>query len=148
MPPLGGQRPSKLLAAMRQLVLPGKESCVIFRHMFFRRLPFAIQIQLGEDRSSTTAELVARADDLLAATRTATMPVAAVEEETVATDSRPSKRRRSQWGNKKRPHTGGNGGNSSNGGNQAAISSWTCFTHTKHRDQTIKCHPSCSRAGN
>ena len=150
MPPLGGQRPSELLAAMRQLVPPGEESSVIFRHMFFRRLPAAIQIQLGEDRTSTTAELAARADDLLAATRTATMPVAAVEEETVAaaTEHRPNKRKKSQWGQKKRPHTDGNGGRSSNGGNQAAISSWTCFAHTKYGDQAIKCHPSCSRAEN
>ena len=149
MPPLGGRRPSELLAAMRQLVPPGEENSVIFRHMFFRRLPSAIQIQLGEDRSSSTAELAARADDLLAAAKTATMPVAAVEEETVAaaTDSRPTKRKRSQRGNK-RPHTGGDGGRSSNGGNQAAIAGWTCFAHTKFGDKASRCHPSCSRAGN
>ena len=137
---LARQRPSVLLAAMRQLVPPGKENCVIFRHMFFRRLPATIQIQLGEDRSSTTAVLAARADDLLAASRTATMPV--------ATEKPPNKRKRSMWGQKKRPHTGGNGGNSNNGGNQAAISNWTCFAHTKYGDQANRCHPSCSRAEN
>jgi hypothetical protein len=148
MPPLGGRRPSELLAAMRQLVSPGEENTAIFRHMFFRRLPSNIQIQLGEDRSSSTAELAARADDLLAAAKTAAMPVAAVEEVQVVAESRSSKRKKPQWGEKKRPHTGGDGGRSSNGGNQAAIAGWTCFAHTKFGDKASRCHPACSRAGN
>ena len=112
--------------------------------MFFRSLPTNIQTQLGEDRSSTTAKLAARADDLVAATRTATMWVAAVEEETVAaaTESRPNKGKMSQQGLKKRPQNGGNSGN------QAAIASWTCLSHTKYGDQARRCNPACSTAEN
>ena len=105
-------------------------------------------MQLGEDRSSTTAELAARVDDLLAATMTTTMPVVAVEEEKTveaAMESRPNKRKRSQWGQKKRPY---NGGNSGNNGNQAAMASWTCLSHTKYGDQARRCHPAYSRAEN
>ena len=48
--PLGGQKPSALLAQMRQLCPAGEEATKFFRAAFLRRLPPAISLQLAEDR--------------------------------------------------------------------------------------------------
>jgi hypothetical protein len=66
LPSLGGQRPSALLAQMRQLCPQGEETGVIFRHLFLQRLPAQVRLQLAEDRHSPVQALAARADTLMA----------------------------------------------------------------------------------
>ena len=66
LPSLGGQRPSALLAQMRQLCPKGEETGVIFRHLFLQRLPNQVRLQLAEDRHSPVQALAARADTLMA----------------------------------------------------------------------------------
>jgi hypothetical protein len=63
--PLGGLRPSVLLAQMRQLLPPGEENTVLFRCLFLRRLPREIRLALAEDRFSPVAALAARADSMI-----------------------------------------------------------------------------------
>jgi hypothetical protein len=65
LPPLGGQRPSALLAQMRQLCPGGEETTLLFRSIFLRRLPAAVRMQLAEDRYSPVAALAARADKIM-----------------------------------------------------------------------------------
>jgi len=66
LPALGGQRPSALLAHMRQLCPPGEEQGQIFRQLFLQRLPAQVRLQLAEDRHSPVQALAARADTLMA----------------------------------------------------------------------------------
>jgi hypothetical protein len=65
LPPLGGQRPSSLLAQMRQLCPPGEEHTMFFRGLFLQRLPPQLRMQLAEDRHSPVQALAARADALV-----------------------------------------------------------------------------------
>jgi hypothetical protein len=65
LPPLGGQKPSALLAQMRQLCPPGEENTMFFRGSFLQRLPPALRLQLAEDRHSPVQALAARADALI-----------------------------------------------------------------------------------
>jgi hypothetical protein len=57
LPPLGGQKPSVLLAQMRQLCPPGEENTMFFRGVFLQRLPLGIRMQLAEDRLSPVQAL-------------------------------------------------------------------------------------------
>jgi len=66
LPALGGQRPSALLARMRQLCPPGEDQGEIFRQLFIQRLPAQVRLQLAEDRHSLVQALAARADTLMA----------------------------------------------------------------------------------
>ena len=66
LPALGGQRPSALLAQMRQLCPQGEEAGFIFRQLFLQRLPSQVRLQLAEDRHSPVQALAARADTLMA----------------------------------------------------------------------------------
>jgi len=65
-PALGGQRPSVLLAEMRQLCPSGEVDTKIFRGLFLRRLPQEIRLALAEDHLSPILAMAARADALLA----------------------------------------------------------------------------------
>jgi len=65
LPPLGGEKPSTLLANMKQLCPPGEDSSMMFRGMFLSRLPPLIRLQLAEDRVSPVQALAARADALV-----------------------------------------------------------------------------------
>jgi hypothetical protein len=69
MPALGGQRPSVLLAEMRQLCPAGEVDSKIFRGLFLRRLPQEIRLALAEDHLSPILAMAARADALLAHSR-------------------------------------------------------------------------------
>jgi len=68
-PALGGQRPSVLLAEMRQLCPSGEVDTKIFRGLFLRRLPQEIRLALAEDHLSPILAMAARADALLAHSR-------------------------------------------------------------------------------
>jgi len=66
LPPLGGKKPSTLLANMKQLCPPGEGATMMFRGMFLLRLPPLIRLQLAEGCVSPVHALVARADALIA----------------------------------------------------------------------------------
>ena len=68
MPPLGGQRPSVLLAEMRQLCPSGEADTKLFRSLFLRRLPQSIRMAISEDQLSPIQAIAARADALMAHT--------------------------------------------------------------------------------
>ena len=83
LPALGGQRPSVLLAQMRQLVPPGEENGWLFRCLFLRRLPREVRLALAEDRHSPVAALAARADALVVHRDSSVAAVAAAVDDPV-----------------------------------------------------------------
>ncbi len=85
MPPLGGRRPSELLAEMLQLCPRDDVDGKIIRYMFLFRLTPTMQSMLGEDDTSSITDLAARADALMDAEAAKEHAVAAaVEEATIA----------------------------------------------------------------
>jgi hypothetical protein len=102
LPPLGGQKPSALLAQIRQLCPTGEENTKFFRITFLRRLPPAVRSQLAEDRFSPVSVLAARADkimvhhshQLVAAAAEAEDPVVAA----AATGGRPTSKGKAKKG--------------------------------------------------
>jgi hypothetical protein len=86
--PLGGQRPSSLLADLTQLCPAADRQSELFRFCFIHRLPREIRILLAQDQTSTLRELADQADVLMshggqpvaavAAVEPAVQPVAAV----------------------------------------------------------------------
>jgi hypothetical protein len=59
MPPLGGRRPSELLAEMLQLCPRDDVDGRIIRYMFLFRLTPTMQSMLGEDDTSSITDLAA-----------------------------------------------------------------------------------------
>jgi len=85
MPPLGGRRPSELLAEMQQLCPRDDADGKLIRYMFLFRLTPTMQSMLGEDETPSIADLAAQADFLMDAEAAKDNAIAAaVEEATVA----------------------------------------------------------------
>jgi uncharacterized membrane protein YgcG len=64
MEPLGGRKPSELLASMLELCPRGHESSIFFTHLFLERLPAELRITLGEDDHQNVRALAQKADAL------------------------------------------------------------------------------------
>jgi hypothetical protein len=66
MEPLGGRKPSELLAAMLELCPRGHETSIFFTHLFLERLPAELRIMLGEDNHQNPRDVAKKADSLWA----------------------------------------------------------------------------------
>jgi hypothetical protein len=66
MEPLGGRKPSELLAAMLELCPRGPETSIFFTHLFLERLPAELRIMLGEDDHQNPRDVAMKADSLWA----------------------------------------------------------------------------------
>jgi hypothetical protein len=153
LPALGGQRPSALLAQMRQLCPPGEENGLIFRGLFIQRLPQQIRLQLAEDRHSPVQALAARADTLMA--HHSYNAVAAVEmhsveeaEEVVAAvrdPKKPARKQQQQQGRRKAAAPG-----SKAGGGGLKKEAWLCRRHHQYGSRAYECEDpdSCGWSGN
>jgi hypothetical protein len=134
MPPLGGQRPSVLLAQMRQLLPLGEENSVIFRCLFLRRLPREIRLALAEDRYSPVAALATRADALVphhdpAVAAVAAPAAVAVQDPVVApaiAGGRPAQQPKK-------------GGKKPGGGKGRPPRVGVCYSHWKYGDDAYHC---------
>jgi hypothetical protein len=151
LPALGGQRPSALLAQMRQLCPPGEETSLLFRYLFVQRLPQQVRLQLAEDRHSPVQALAARADTLMA--HHSYNAVAAVEthsvgeeEEIVAAVRDPKKPARKQQQGKKKAAAPG----SKSGGGGPKKEAWLCRRHHQYGGRAYECEDpdSCGWSGN
>jgi hypothetical protein len=139
LPALGGQRPSALLAQMRQLCPPGEEQGQIFRRLFIQRLPAQVRLQLAEDRHSPVQALAARADTLMANHSYA--GVAAVKtasEEDASSVAAVSDRRRPDDG-KKQWRKGGRGGKAAGGKQEPWHILGICKRHYDFGKECYKC---------
>jgi len=79
MGPLGGRRPSELLAAMLELCPRGEERNIFFTHLFLERLPAELRIMLGENDREDVRALADKADQLWALHGGRVHQIAAVE---------------------------------------------------------------------
>jgi len=105
MPPLGGQRPSVMLAQMKQLLPPGEEKSVLFRCLFLKRLPRELRLALAEDHFSPVEALAARADKLVVHHDALPAVAATVEDPVVApvtTGGRPAAQHAAAGGSRKK----------------------------------------------
>jgi hypothetical protein len=64
MEPLGGRKPSELLASMLELCPRVHETSIFFIHLFLERLPAKLQITLGKDDHQNVRALAKKADTL------------------------------------------------------------------------------------
>ena len=147
LPPIGGRRPSELLAEMSTLCPRGEQNSNIFRYMFYFRLPPRVQELLGEDDQSSVVELAARADTFTLNEASKTEAVNAVEESTVAAaGAPPTSSRKRKWARQKGAQK--KDGNVGDSDSDAWKSSGMCYAHFMYGARARSCKPPCSRAGN
>ncbi len=142
LPPLGGQKPSVLLAQMRQLCPPGEDNTMIFRAAFLQRLPSSIRMQLAEDRFSPVQALAARADALVVH-HSYQVAAAAVEEPgDVAAAVQGS---RQPWKKKgKAPHSGRGAAGGAAKGEKPWDKLGICRLHYRYGADAIGCAAPCA----
>jgi len=152
LPPLGGQRPSVMLAEMRQLCAPGEDTSEIFRGLFLRRLPREMRLVLAEDRESPVQAIAARADALVAHAQpgvVAPVPVQLTNDPVVAAAttggrSQPQKQRKPSRG-RGSGRGGGRGGSRDKQEPKIGI----CYWHWKYGDEAYSCDAPCAmKSGN
>jgi hypothetical protein len=78
MEPLGGHKPSELLAAMLELCPRGHETSIFFTHLFLERLPAELCIMLREEDHQNLKDVAKKADSLRVLHKTHLVPGAAV----------------------------------------------------------------------
>jgi len=133
MQPLGGQRPSVLLAQMKRLLPPGEEKSMLFRCMFIKRLPREIRLALAEDTFSPVEALALRADSMVVHHESPVVAPATVEDPVVApaiAGGRPAGQQRDAAGGGKKP-----GGKKKQGKARVGV----CYSHYKFGEDAWKC---------
>jgi hypothetical protein len=158
LPPLGGRRPSDLLAAMYEFCPAGEERSQLFKALFLTRLPPEIRVLLEPEEYADLKQLATRADQLwltLAArqfaTAAAVQPDALVPEEEAETLAAVGGRRQRFQRKKSKPSdtaaagptgtTAGGQGSSpatASGGKQS-VSLTICWKHAKFGSKAFNC---------
>jgi hypothetical protein len=168
MEPLGGRKPSELLASMLELCPRGHETSIFFTHLFLERLPAELRITLGEDDHQNVRALAKKADALwslhgMKSSFTASVAsLVDVDEpaQVAAVSSRGSGRGRSGGHRGGRAAPSGGGSGKQPGGQQAAsqskaaasllpremarIQSGLCPKQFNYGDKAHSCTPPCS----
>jgi len=129
MAPIGGRRPSKLLAEILSLCPKGEQGSNLMRYLFFFCLPPRIQELLGENDHSSVVELAARADKLTWDEAEKAESISAVEELMVAAAGPPPP-----------PSASGNGRPRGAARRAAKVAEWT---PTRGRAQTCAIPTTC-----
>jgi len=151
MPPLGGRRPSELMAEMLQLCPRDDVDGKIIRYMFLSRL--TMQSMLGENDTSSIPDLAARADALMDAEAAKDHAIAAAMEEAMVAATRvapPSsaRKRKPEWNKKKKPAAKKHQGD----GDRPDPGPWQdlglCWSHYTYGNKAKKRKPPCARAEN
>jgi hypothetical protein len=158
MEPLGGRKPSQLLATMMEFCPAGMEKTLPFHCYFTQRLPPALRTQLGEVEHGDPRALAARADKLWTMHAPVGSAVAAVEqaEPAIAAIRRQAGRNARGRGGSQRSRGGQRATTSAPataGATAAAdptpsalahMSSGLCFFHWNFADKAQKCQGPCS----
>jgi hypothetical protein len=154
--PLGGRKPSQLLATMLASCPAGQEQTVMFQYMFLQRLPCTLRTLLGEQDAGDIRSLAARADKLWSTHKQQSHDmvanVEAAEEEQLspqvaAVQKKEQRKRRPAW------KKSGGGGKQTAPSNlthseQARAGSGICFSHWTWGAKATKCEAPCSWTGN
>ena len=155
--PLGGRKPSELLAIMLEICPRGQDTSLFFQYLFLQRLPRELRIMLAEDDHADLRKTAEKADNLWAIHAKQSHDVVAAVEPEADSDivaAIPSR------GNG--AHGGGRSGGSRGGGrapisNQQDVSpprslaqqsAGLCFYHWSFGDKATKCRSPCSWQGN
>jgi hypothetical protein len=165
--PLGGRKPSQLLAAMLAFCPDGEEKGIFFHFMFLQRLPLHLRSMLGDVTHGDPRALAAKADRLLSLNPQSSTVAAVSEQNDPATASvaavAPSRGRgrggrqnqgRGRGGGARGGAQGGTqaGGNSSktspSPANLAQESSGLCYFHWTFGERANNCKGDCSWQGN
>jgi uncharacterized membrane protein YgcG len=168
MEPLGGRKPSELLASMLELCPRGHETSIFFTHLFLERLLAELRITLGEDDHQNVRALAKKADALWSLHGMKTTFSASVASlvdvdepaQVAAVSSRGSTRGRRGHG-----RGGGSAGSTRGGGQQSGgqqvpgqptaaalllprelvrIQSGLCLNHFNYGDKARSCTPPCN----
>ena len=140
LPPLGGQKPSALLAEMRQLCPAGEENGLFFRSAFLERLPREVRMHLAEDRRSPVTALAARADAFMVhhSNRLAAAAAGLELNDPEAVSAVSGGRARSEA--KKKKHPGGKSGDKPRPWKLLGV----CYAHYNYGKQATKCESPCA----
>jgi hypothetical protein len=165
MEPLGGRKPSELLASMLELCPRGHETSIFFTHLFLERLPAELRITLGEDDHQNVRALAKKADTLwslhgMRASVSASVAslVDVDEPSSVAAVSSRGSSRGGKFGGRSRGSKGStskpNGGQLASGQPKAAapvppkelarIQSGLCMAHFNHGEKAFSCTAPCN----
>jgi hypothetical protein len=168
MEPLGGRKPSELLASMLELCPRGHETSIFFTHLFLERLPAELRITLGEDDHQNVRALAKKADALwslhgMKSSFTASVASLVDVDEPAAVAAVSSRGSHRGRGGRSRGSRGGQAGAGPSGGQQpggvatqskaaasllpremARIQSGLCPKHFNFRDKAHSCTPPCS----
>ena len=160
MEPLGGRRPSELLAAMMDLCPRGEEGNIFFTHLFLERLPAELRIMLGEDDHQDPRPLAEKADKLwamhggkfstIAAVEESPLPQASVAAVAAGPPARGGHRNKRGGAARGRPQaTAGATGAAqavpaTNPKALSRLQSGLCFYHWSFGDKALRCEPPCN----
>jgi hypothetical protein len=166
MEPLGGRKPSELLASMLELCPQGHETSVFFTHLFLKRLPAELRITLGEDDHQNVRALAKKADSLWSLngmkSSFASTEASLVDVEEPSPVAVVSSRGSGRGLGRGRGSHGGSAGTSRGGGQQvpgggqskaaasllpreiARIQSGLCLYHFNHGEKAHSCTPPCN----
>jgi hypothetical protein len=159
LPPLGGRRPSDLLAAMYEYCPAGEEGSQLFKALFLTRLPPEIRVLLEPEEYADLKQLATRADQLwltLAARQFATtaamQPDALTPEEEVETLAAVGGRRQRFQRKKGKPSdaaaAAGSAGTAAGsqgashaaaGGGKQSVALTICWKHAKFGSKAFNC---------
>jgi hypothetical protein len=169
--PLGGRKPSQMLASMLAYCPAGMEQTIMFQFLFLQRLPVTLRTLLGEQEPGDIRSLAARADRLWATHRpqshdlVANVDVAEEQPAQIAAVQKkePLKKKFAgkKFGGRPSAAVGGQAASSSSSGSgsgsgpgglthseQARVGSGLCYFHWTHGVKANKCVAPCSWTGN
>ena len=155
--PLGGRKPSELLAIMLEICPRGQDTSLFFQYLFLQCLPRELRIMLAEDDHADLRKTAEKADNLWAIhTKQSHDVVAALEPEADSdiVAAIPSRGNGARGGGRSGGSRGG--GRAPNSNQQdvstprslAQQSAGLCFYHWSFGDKATKCRSPCSWQGN
>jgi hypothetical protein len=157
--PLGGWKPSQLLAGMLAYCPSGMEQTIMIQYMFLQRLPVTLQTLLGEQEPGDIRSLAARADKMWATHKHQSHDVVAnvepAEDQPAQIAAVQKAAKKKKFAGKKKPggqataaSSSGSGSGSLTHSEQARVGSGICYFHWTHGARASKCVDPCSWAGN
>jgi len=151
--PLGGRKPSELLAAMLALCPKGEEQSSFFSFLFLQRLPRELRVLLAEDDHKNLRALADKADKLHALQAKQAFDCAAAVEElpdtVAAITGKQHKKKHHKQGNKTGSQPSSSKQQASNTPKGLARkASGLCFYHWTFGEAATRCEAPCTWQGN
>jgi hypothetical protein len=131
--PLGGRKPSQMLASMLAYCLAGMEQTIMFQFLFLQRLPVTLRTLLGEQEPGDIWSLADRADRLWATHKLQSHDLVA---QVGTVEEQPAQIVAVQV------ETSGPGGLTHS--EQARVGSGLCYFHWTHGARARRCEAPCS----